>query len=422
MPFAERPKFYPLIRMPTVHFPIPGNVCPQPRPFMPPSPPLQSFQSFNMSSPMDLPLRPFPPPPPPQPNMVNQRNPISIPPRPCPPPVMQDLFTPPSSAPCTPKPILGLPQQNDILTQRWQWLPSMLCSIADDPSGDVYKIASITWNGFEKDCYLKKQENGHDQLPLVEKDIFERDLVPVMRHAPPPPRQLTPPLERQWGPAPPESGFNREATTQIPRHEGGISPPIPIIRHINESGSASQKYDGDNGQRDCLGPKSPHVEDFGDDEEEDYESMPPLSPAMAQRGIFPAEETYYSSHSQSSESHYDEFNDQDSSFRRDEGYAGSEPEFVTLGSPMRAFDAPSPKHKKSHGERRKKKHHRVKDEQTERSDRSDSDRSSKRSSKSSKSKRSRRSSSSSEEGKAEKESSHSHRPRPSHRKPSLFGF
>lgn len=125
MAFPEPPSFYPVMRMPAVDRPVPRNVCPPLRPFMPPSPP-QSFQALNMqSSPMFLPPKSFPPPPPhmlplppptnlPLPPGIQNHHtaPIQLPPN------MQRPFTPPSSAPPTPPPIMDLSRQNEILTQR----------------------------------------------------------------------------------------------------------------------------------------------------------------------------------------------------------------------------------------------------------------------------------------------------------------
>lgn len=304
----------------------------------------------------------------------------------------------------------------------------MLCSLAEDTSGDVYKIISISWDGSCKELYLRKQANGRDQEPRVEKDIFEREICPVSI---PPPRQLTPPPERQWspGPAPVEPSFNQGPPIQVFRDDGGIPPPPPIQIMHRDNAAGPPHFDGgyDGDGDDYPGPKSPYVEDWHDNRDDDYSDKPPLSPDMAQRGIFPADEGYYASGSQSYDSHSDDYDNEPDNFeRRDEGYGGSDPGFVSLRSPARHSrekDKSTSKPKKGHGEKHRKKHHRNSSERSERSSEKSEKSDNERDSRKSKSKRSRRSSSSSdkEEKKEKKESSHSHRGRQK-RKPSLFGF
>jgi hypothetical protein len=316
----------------------------------------------------------------------------------------------------------------------------MLCSLANDLSGDVYKIISITWDGSCKECYIKKQGKDGDHVPRVDKDVLERELVPAVMHAPPRP-PMTPPSERAWIPGPPESNSDQSAPIQIFDHGSGNAPPPPIqiIHHDNGSAPPApiqiihhEKMSGPpgfersyNDEADAYpGPKPAYVEDYPSDEDEDYGDRPPLSPAMASRGVFPADEEYYSNSNRSYDSRDDEYDDEHDSYeRRGEGYAAGAPAFIALGPPAgqrRDFDEPSARVKKSHGDKHRKKHHRDKSEKSDRSEKSESERGSRKS----KSKSSRRNSTSSEkdEKKEKKESSHSHRDRRQKKKPGLFGF
>lgn len=317
----------------------------------------------------------------------------------------------------------------------------MLCSLANDDSGDIYKIITITWDGSCKECYIRKQDRGHECVPRVEKDVLESELAPISSKMPHM-RIMTPPPDRQWTPAPSEPEFDQEPI-QVFRHENGNAPPPPppppiqIFHHDNGNAPPApiqiirqdSGFDGgyDEDTRDHSFPKPAYVEDYRSDEDEGYEGYedkPPLSPAMAERGMFPADEEYYSSNNRSYESRDDDYDDdRDSYERRDDDFGRREPTFIALGPPAdqsREFEESTPKTKRSHGDKHRKKHHRgsERSERSERSEKSDSERGSR---KSSKTKRSRRNSTSSEkEEKKEKKESSKHRMQK--RKPSLFGF
>jgi len=279
----------------------------------------------------------------------------------------------------------------------------MLCSIANDPSGDVYKIISITWDGSCKECYLKKRSKGREHVPKVERDVLEQELVP-----PAAPRELTPPpSEREWSPPPSELGSNR----------GG---PIQIVGHGVGSGPAAYPGGYENRGNGFSSPKAAYVEEYREGEEDDtseYDSKPPLSPAMAERGIFPAdEEEWYGSQNGTYNGQREGYGKEDEYYGgQNEEYGGESQGFITLGqheSRGREVDLSTSKSdKRSHGKKHKR-HHREKSEKDKGGEKSKSK---------SRSRRSSASSSKRDEKKEEKRDS-SHRGRREKRKPSLFGF
>jgi len=337
MAFPERPSFYPMMSMPCVN---PSNVLrntdrpvvrnrPPPFPQQPyPPPPHNMPNPFTPPSPNGA---RFPPPPPPPPFNMQHNITAPIPIKPSSPSHMQDPFTPPPSAPPTPVPVLELNQQNEILTQRWNWLPSMFCSIVDDSTGDVYKIITITWDGSCKDCYLKRVGEG-GILEEKGKDVFEKELIPAGRRdqpPPPPPCELTPPSsERGFSPPPFEPRPNQGAPVMVINHNGGPGPAY---------GNAFPP------PRPAFGEEY-HSEE--DEEDNSYEAKPPLSPAMAARGFFPADEEYHASQSQGYSS--DDYWGGEPEYHG----GGDDPGFISIRQPDR-----EPKKSSSGKKQHKKRHH-----------------------------------------------------------------
>jgi hypothetical protein len=192
----------------------------------------------------------------------------------------------------------------------------MLCSIASDHSGTVYKIISITWDGFSKECYLHKYCPDGESKPEDDKDVPERDLVLPAR-----PRdilrELTPPPDREWSPPASDSGSDQGVPIRVGSYNGGGGPVV----YAGDEGNAQSAFSS---------PRPAYVEECRDlDDEEDYGSRPPLSPAMAERGMFPADEEYYSSGNQS----YNGDNEDEYHGRDDGGYGQEDQGFVVLPPP-----------------------------------------------------------------------------------------
>jgi hypothetical protein len=262
----------------------------------------------------------------------------------------------------------------------------MLCSLRNDPSGDVYKIISINWDGSSKEFYIKRQLSPGGPCEKEGKDVPEEDLVPAAppRHGPPPPL-----------PPPP---FQRQEMTPPPSNSGSDRGEAPIhIIQMNNSGH-------------FPGPESPraaYVEDdrsdAGDDYDDydEYQSKPPLSPAMAERGRFPADDEYWASNQ---------------SFERQDDRNDSQG-FISLGEPASSLSRGERSEKRGHDGKKHRKRHSSKSEGKER----DGEKK-----KSGSKSRSRRSSSSKSEEKREdkRDSSHrdsSHRGRKA-RKPGLVNL
>ena len=314
----------------------------------------------------------------------------------------------------------------------------MLCSLANDHSGSVYKIISITWDGFAKDCYLQKQGPGGESRPEDDKDVPERDLVPPNRPQEIP-RELTPPpSDREWKGDCSDSGSHHGAPINIAGADTG--------------GPVAYAGGNEHGQNVFLSPQSAYVEEDYDD---DYESMPPLSPAMVERGMFPTDEEYYSGNSYHADNEDDYHSQDDGGYgaevqgfvslppqppdhqgfvplgpQGNEGFVSLPPRddlaFVALGQPHTynsEHDSPGGRSersgKKSHG-LHKKKHKKVNSERSEKERESGK---SKSKSKSDDKSRSRRNSTSSKDEKKEKKESSYRSERPKQtRKPSLFSL
>lgn len=301
----------------------------------------------------------------------------------------------------------------------------MLCSIAGDPSGAVYKIISVTWDGSDKECYLHKHYTGGESRPEDDKDVLERNLIPPAFPRQAPCELTPPPSEREWSPPCSDSGSDQG----VPVRGCGSGPII----HSSGDRDAQSAFPS---------PRSAYMEDGDDSDDEDYESRPPLSPAMAQKGLFPADEEYYARPGQSYLSDSGESNYENEYHGRDNGAYGQEEQgfvslgpqgdqgFVSLGQSQnqgfialgqhdghdRRHEAPLIKSdrsdRRSHGKKQKRPH-REKSEKEKEGDRS----------KSKPKNRSRRSSTSSKkDDRKEEKRENSHRSGRHTRKPSIWAL
>lgn len=330
----------------------------------------------------------------------------------------------------------------------------MLCSIANDRSGAVYKIISISWDGFSKECYLHKYCPEGESKPEDDKDVPERDLVPAAQPREIP-RELTPPpSEHEWSPPCSDSDSDHGVPIRIDSCNGAGGP----VAYPGDNENVHSTFSS------LPNPRPAYVEESHDsDDDEDYQSRPPLSPAMAEKGMFPADEEYYSSRNGSYDgdnerySNEDEFHDRDETAynpggqgfvalpppqqanqgfvslgpQQDQGFVSLGPQdnpgFVSLRQP-RGYHSESEEPgsrsdrsdrsgKRSHGSNHKKKH---KGSHREKSDKEKDGGKIKSKSKS----RSRRDSTSSseKEGKKEERKESNHRGKGQNRKPSLFSL